>query len=47
MVPPVLRMTALGSSGFCFGSGGEANDGFVPLPVFSILVFGVMCMPTL
>ena len=47
MVPPVLIMATLGSFGFCCGSGDGSKVGFVPLPVFCIFVFDVMCMPTL
>jgi len=47
MVPPVLIMATLGSSGFCSGSGDGSKAGFAPLPIFSIFVFGVICMPML
>ena len=47
MVPPVLIMAIFGSSGFCSGSGDGSKVGFAPLPIFSIFMFGVTCMPML
>ena len=45
MVPPVLIVTTFGRSGLCGGSGGDANVGFVPLPIFSIFTFGARRTP--